>query len=100
MFSSFTFRPHSWLSIKGKRYAISSSHATRMNLELNTLEDLNETPHTRFFMDQDIACSQSITALTTTFATLTRCALPRVCFTSALKVGLVSNAISNSLNNL
>lgn len=89
MFSSYVFRPHSWLSVEGKRYAISTSHAPQMNVQLNTLEDLNEKAKTGFFMNRDNFDYHATKALRTTFASLPRSALPYKSITSALNIGLV-----------
>lgn len=92
MFCSLFFRPHSWLSVGGKRYAVSASHATQMSIRLNNWDDLNEEIHTGLVMDQHHFHDPSIKNLRDGFAILPRTvsALSAVMpLTSALIVGLV-----------
>ena len=89
MFCSYFFRSHSWLSVKGIRYAISTSHAPRMSIQLDALEDLNEKTKVGVFLTRDSFDGHSIKALRTTFASLPRSALPYISATSALYIGLV-----------
>ena len=89
MFSSYVFRPHSWLSVEGKRYTISTSHAPHMSIQLNTLKDLNKKTKIGFFMNRDNFDYCSTEALRTIFANLPRSALPYESIASALNIGLV-----------
>lgn len=89
MFCSLFFRPHSWLSVEGKRYAVSASHATQMSIQLNTWDDLNEEIYTGFVMNQHHFHDHSMKNLRDAFASLTCGVLPVMPVTSALIVGLV-----------
>ena len=104
MFSSYVFRPHSWLSVEGKRYAISTSHAPKMNIQLDTLKGLNEKAKIGFFVNQDNFDYHSAKALKTIFASLPRSALPFKSLTSALNIGLVrsmeSEVAQATVNNM
>lgn len=96
MFSSYFFRPHSWLLVEGKRYGISTTRTTQMSIQLNTLENLNEKTITGFFINRDNLNYHSIKTLRTTFANLPYSALPFISLTSALNIGLIRSVQSEA----